>query len=200
MEEEEETIVPINNDLERKIAEAFEVFDHAGNKRIDVREVATIIRGLGCCPTEAEVQEVIVKIEDHQTPGSVHLLQFLPYVSQFITEHKYEPATPEQLLEAFQVLDSEGHGYLTKEHISTLMTQDGEPFTQDELDEMLEIAVDPHTQTIPYEYYINQLMHEPPSEKSTYVLADRIEAEKPPPPPPPRRMSDFLKIADDIEM
>lgn len=38
------------------------------------------------------------------------------------------------------------------------MTQDGEPFTQDELDEMLEIAIDPHTNTIPYEYYINQLM------------------------------------------
>lgn len=38
------------------------------------------------------------------------------------------------------------------------MTQDGEPFNQEELDEMLEIAVDPHSQNIPYEYYINQLM------------------------------------------
>lgn len=38
------------------------------------------------------------------------------------------------------------------------MTQDGEPFNQDELDEMLELAIDPHTQTVPYEYYINQLM------------------------------------------
>lgn len=38
------------------------------------------------------------------------------------------------------------------------MTQDGEPFNQDELDEMLEIAIDPHTQTVPYEYYINKLM------------------------------------------
>lgn len=71
---------------------------------------------------------------------------------------RYQPASPEQLLQAFQTLDQEGHGYLTKEYISTLMTQDGEPFTQDELDEMLEIAIDPHTQTVPYEYYINQLM------------------------------------------
>ncbi|XP_023313204.1 EF-hand calcium-binding domain-containing protein 2 isoform X2 [Anoplophora glabripennis] len=151
-------LVPINNDLERRIADAFEVFDHAGNKTIDVREIATIIRGLGCCPSEAEVQEIIVAVEDPQTPGSVHLSKFLPYVSQIITEHKYQPASPEQLLQAFQTLDQEGHGYLTKEYISTLMTQDGEPFTQDELDEMLEIAIDPHTQTVPYEYYINQLM------------------------------------------
>lgn len=71
---------------------------------------------------------------------------------------RHQPATPEQLLDAFRTLDPEGHGYLHRELISTLMTQDGEPFTQDELDEMLEIAIDPHTETVPYEYYINQLM------------------------------------------
>ncbi|KAF7265947.1 dynein regulatory complex protein 8-like isoform X3 [Rhynchophorus ferrugineus] len=159
MDEEEEDIpVPINNDLERKIADAFEVFDHAGNKTVDIREVGTIVRGLGCCPTEAEIQEIIVAIEDPQTPGSIHLSKFLPYVAQIITEHKYEPASPEELLKAFHTLDPEQRGFLTKECVSTLMTQDGEPFNQDELDEMLEIAIDPHTQTVPYEYYINQLM------------------------------------------
>lgn len=71
---------------------------------------------------------------------------------------RHEPATPEELLQAFRTIDPEGHGYVTLEAISTLMTQDGEPFTQDELDEMLETALDPHTQTVPYEYYINQLM------------------------------------------
>ncbi|XP_066147799.1 dynein regulatory complex protein 8-like isoform X2 [Euwallacea fornicatus] len=155
---QDEIIVPINNDLERKIADAFEVFDHAGNKSIDIREIGTIIRGLGCCPTEAEVQEITVGMEDPASPGSVHLSKFLPYVSQLITEHRYEPANPEVLLEAFKTLDPEQHGYLTKDYMSTLMTQDGEPFNQDELDEMLEIAIDPQTQTIPYEYYINQLM------------------------------------------
>lgn len=91
------------------------------------------------------------------------------------------------------------------------MTQDGEPFTQDELDEMLEIAIDPHTQTVPYEYYINQLMvkpfyifykfvtkfshqFEPKSEKNIYILADRILKENlPPTPVPTRRLSEFLQ-------
>ncbi|XP_050294160.1 dynein regulatory complex protein 8 isoform X2 [Anthonomus grandis grandis] len=160
-DDEEDIPVPINNDLERRIADAFEVFDHAGNKTVDIREIGTILRGLGCCPTEAEVQEITVRVENTEAPGSVHLSKFLPYVSQVITEHRYEPASPESLLEAFRVLDPEEHGFLTKEYISTLMTQDGEPFNQDELDEMLEIAIDPQTQTIPYEYYINQLMFEP---------------------------------------
>nr|XP_022912645.1 EF-hand calcium-binding domain-containing protein 2 [Onthophagus taurus] len=159
MEDVQEQPVVLNNDLERKIFDAFEVFDHAGNKTVDVRDVGTVIRSLGACPTEAELQEMIVLyLEDPVNPGSIHVNKFIPFVSQFITEHKYEPATPDALLEAFHVLDPLGKGYITKEYISTLMTQDGEPFNQDELDEMLEIAIDPHTQTVPYEYYINQLM------------------------------------------
>ncbi|CAG9761703.1 unnamed protein product [Ceutorhynchus assimilis] len=197
--EEDDIPVPINNDLERRIADAFEVFDHAGNKNVDIREIGTIIRGLGCCPTEAEIQEIIVGVENPETPGSVHLSKFLPYVSQLITEHKYEPASPETLLEAFRTLDPEQHGFLTKDYISTLMTQDGEPFNQDELDEMLEIAIDPHTHTIPYEYYINQLMYEPEGEKNVYNLADRVEREKPPPPAAStRRLSEYLKMAEEL--
>lgn len=41
-----------------------------------------------------------------------------------------EAASPEKLLEAFKVLDVDAKGYLTKEYISKVMMQDGEPFTQ----------------------------------------------------------------------
>ncbi|KAF5296054.1 hypothetical protein FQA39_LY12676 [Lamprigera yunnana] len=150
--------VPITNDLERRIAEVFEIFDHASNKTIDLREVGTVVRALGCCPSEAEIQEILIACEDLNMPGSIHLSKFLPHVSQMLMEHKHEPASPEKLLEAFRVLDSEGKGFITKEHITMVMTQDGEPFSQEELDEMLEIAIDPLTQTVPYEYYLNKLM------------------------------------------
>lgn len=69
-----------------------------------------------------------------------------------------EAALPEKLLEAFKVLDPENKGYLAKEYISKLMTEEGEPFTQEELDEMMAAAVDAQTGHIPYEYYINSLM------------------------------------------
>jgi hypothetical protein len=36
--------------------------------------------------------------------------------------------------------------------------EEGEPFTQEELDEMMAAAVDGETGNIPYEYYINHLM------------------------------------------
>lgn len=42
-----------------RIEEAFDVFDHEQNKTVDVREVGTIIRSLGCYPNEAELQDMI---------------------------------------------------------------------------------------------------------------------------------------------
>ncbi|KAK4873249.1 hypothetical protein RN001_015278 [Aquatica leii] len=99
--------VPITNELERRIAEAFEIFDHGGNKTIDIREVGTVVRALGCCPSEAEIQEILIACEDLNMPGSIHLSKFLPHVTQMLMEHRHEPASPEKLLEAFHVLDPE---------------------------------------------------------------------------------------------
>ncbi|XP_047106545.1 dynein regulatory complex protein 8 [Schistocerca piceifrons] len=148
------------SDLEKRIIEAFEVFDHAGNKSIDVREVCTIVRSLGCCPTEAEIQEILVAVEDQETSGSVQLDKFLPVMKQIIQENRLQPASPEELLKAFLTLDPENKGYLTKDFLSKAMMEEGEPFTQEELDEMMAIAIDGETGNIPYEYYINQLMVE----------------------------------------
>lgn len=69
-----------------------------------------------------------------------------------------QPAPPEKLLEAFQLLDVDGKGYVSKEYLSNLMISEGEPFSQEELDEMMATAVDNTTGMIPYEYYLNQLM------------------------------------------
>lgn len=69
-----------------------------------------------------------------------------------------EPAAPEKLLEAFQVLDPEGKGYVTKDFMTRIMLEEGEPFTNEELEEMMAVAVDSSTHVIPYEYYLNQLM------------------------------------------
>lgn len=68
------------------------------------------------------------------------------------------PASPEKLLKAFLTLDHDGKGYLTKEFLSKIMIEEGEPFTQEELDEMMAVVIDGETGNIPYEYYINHLM------------------------------------------
>lgn len=41
-----------------------------------------------------------------------------------------EAASPEKLLEAFQVLDPDAKGFVTRDYIGKLMMDEGEPFTQ----------------------------------------------------------------------
>ena len=60
------TTDPLTPELRLKVHEAFRVFDHENNNTVDVREVGTIIRSLGFCPSEAELQEVLRDMEDPQ--------------------------------------------------------------------------------------------------------------------------------------
>nr|XP_022908550.1 EF-hand calcium-binding domain-containing protein 2-like isoform X2 [Onthophagus taurus] len=159
-DEDEETKIKLNNELEQKIFDAFELFDHVGNKTVESQDIGTIIRSLGSCPLESDIEQMVFKdLEDHKNRGTVHVNKFIPVASSFITAHKYEPPSPDALLEAFHVLDPLGKGYITREYITQLMTEKGEPFSQDEIDEMLEVAIDPSTQTVPYEFYINKLVN-----------------------------------------
>ncbi|XP_013178502.1 PREDICTED: EF-hand calcium-binding domain-containing protein 2 isoform X1 [Papilio xuthus] len=175
MARKEEPKIQPNNELEQKIIEAFEVFDHSGKQVVDVREIGTILRSLGCCPTEAEVQEVILATENKEATGNVPLINFLPYMCKAMIEHRFYPASAEILLAAFRYFDKDGRGYLTKERFTQLMLEEGEPFSQEEFDEMMQTALDPVTSNITYEYYINQLMVAP---KHVYEIADMFEEER----------------------
>jgi Ca2+-binding EF-hand superfamily protein len=47
-------------ELDKKIIDAFVVFDHAGTNTVDVREVGTIIRSLGEIVFQFKTLEVII--------------------------------------------------------------------------------------------------------------------------------------------
>ena len=49
------------------------------------REIGTIIRSLGFCPSEAELQEVTRDMETPNLVGYVHLDRFLPVVAKIFT-------------------------------------------------------------------------------------------------------------------
>ncbi|GAB0187148.1 dynein regulatory complex protein 8 [Grus japonensis] len=104
-------------EIEKKIIEAFEVFDHECNKTVDVREIGSIVRSLGCFPTEAELHELLAK-----------------------------------------ALDDNKCGYITKEELVKYLTEEGEPFTQEEMEDMLSSALDPETNTVRYRDYISMMV------------------------------------------
>ncbi|KYO23852.1 dynein regulatory complex protein 8 isoform X2 [Alligator mississippiensis] len=145
-------------DIQKKITEAFEVFDHESNKTVDVREVGTIIRSLGCCPSEAELRDMLAEVEEEEPTGYIHLEKFLPMMTKVLMEKRYRPIPEDVLLHAFEVLDQNKNGYLTKQELIKCMTEEGEPFTQEEMEEMLSAAIDPETNKIRYKDYISMMV------------------------------------------
>ncbi|XP_025412198.1 dynein regulatory complex protein 8-like isoform X2 [Sipha flava] len=136
------------------IADAFDIFDHSGNRTIDVRE-------LGYVPSQADLRELAVNVEDHEATGTVHLAAFLPYVENAISEYKYQPASASELLSAFRALDPDRTGMISRECIESALKHDGEPFEDEELEEMMSVAaVETATgsMVIPYELYINKIL------------------------------------------
>ncbi|XP_046825772.1 dynein regulatory complex protein 8-like isoform X3 [Vespa crabro] len=143
--------------LEKRLCEAFDVFDNARNNEVDVRDLGTIIRALGCVVTEAELQEIQVQVED-VVNNCVPLNKYVEYMHKAISERKFKPAEPEDLLKAFQLLDPDNRGYIMKDDLEKALMEMGEPFTKDEVADMMAIACDPATKKIHYEYYINLLI------------------------------------------
>ncbi|XP_073401247.1 dynein regulatory complex protein 8 isoform X2 [Dendrobates tinctorius] len=141
------------SDLQKRITEAFEVFDHESNKTVDVREIGTIIRSLGCCPTEGELHDMLAEVEEEEPTGYIRFQKFFPMMTKVLLERRYRPIPEDILLRAFEVLDEKKKGFLTKDELIKYMTEEGEPFTQEEMEEMISASVDPDKNIVPYKEF-----------------------------------------------
>ena len=57
-------------------------------------------------------------------PRTATLMMMMMMTSDMVV--RYKPATEDQLMKAFQTLDTEGQGFLTQEQLSKLMMEEGE--------------------------------------------------------------------------
>ncbi|XP_066450659.1 dynein regulatory complex protein 8 [Eleutherodactylus coqui] len=160
MAEEKEAAEALVSDLQKRITEAFEVFDHENNKTVDVREIGTIIRSLGCCPTEGELHDMLAEVEEEEPTGYIRFEKFLPMMTKVLLERRYRPIPEDVLLRAFEVLDEKNKGFLTKDELLKYMTEEGEPFTQEEIEEMISASVHPDKNIVPYKEYIAMMVVE----------------------------------------
>ncbi|NXV70999.1 DRC8 protein, partial [Atlantisia rogersi] len=91
------------------------------------REIGSVVRSLGCFPTEAEVHELLaqVNVEEEEEPtGYIHLEKFLPVMTKVLLNRSYQPIPEDVLLHAFEALDENKCGYITKEELIKYMTEE----------------------------------------------------------------------------
>ncbi|XP_062379182.1 dynein regulatory complex protein 8 [Sardina pilchardus] len=158
MADDKDNAEAILSEVHKKISDAFDLFDHEFNKTVDVREIGTIIRSLGCFPSEVELHDVISEAEDEEPMGYIRFERFLPVMTRVLMERKFQPITEDLLLQAFEVLDQQNKGYLEAEELTKYMTLEGEPFTQEEMEEMLSAALDPEKNVVAYKDFVSMMV------------------------------------------
>ncbi|XP_027967650.1 dynein regulatory complex protein 8 isoform X3 [Eumetopias jubatus] len=122
------------------------------------REIGTIVRSLGCCPSEGQLHDLLAEVEEEEPTGYIRFEKFLPVMTKVLLERRYRPSPEDTLLRAFEVLDPSKRGFLTKEELIKYMTEEGEPFSQEEMEEMLSAAIDPESNSIHYKDYIAMMV------------------------------------------
>uniref|UniRef100_A0A8D2QUA4 EF-hand domain-containing protein n=1 Tax=Zosterops lateralis melanops TaxID=1220523 RepID=A0A8D2QUA4_ZOSLA len=155
-------------EIKKKATEAFEVFDRESNQTVDVREIGCIIRSLGCFPSEAEIQELIEKMEVEEAGGFVHLEKFLPVVTKVLLDRRTYTGKREGIrcivLFLFYSVRIKRRSFQGKSSQSLkgqniiLCCLSGEPFNQEEMEDMLAIALDPESDTFHYRDYRKKLV------------------------------------------
>ncbi|XP_059001191.1 dynein regulatory complex protein 8 isoform X6 [Mustela nigripes] len=146
-------------DLKEATSPVFTWTDHIARwLLVRWREIGTIIRSLGCCPSEGELHDLIAEVEEEEPTGYIRYEKFLPVMTEVLLERRYRPIPEDTLLRAFEVLDPSKRGFLTREELIKYMTEEGEPFSQEEMEEMLSAAVDPESNSIHYKDYIAMMV------------------------------------------
>ncbi|XP_037093147.1 dynein regulatory complex protein 8-like, partial [Pollicipes pollicipes] len=171
---------PFTAHLERRITKLFEALDTEGTGRVDVHELGTLIRSVGCCPSESDLQEMVTQLEEEGQPGLIRLETVMPYIIQCVEDRKYPSATAEQLLQAFEVLaeeqegleeivrgpsgpakkekKEEDEGTIPQDKLVHILTEEGEHFSQEEVEEMLSVVSASDSARVDYTEFVKQLV------------------------------------------
>ncbi|KAG8707900.1 phosphorylase kinase, delta [Ceratobasidium sp. 394] len=114
--------------------EAFSFFDKNGDGTISADELGIVMRSLGRCPSDAELQGIIGQgDQDHN--GTIDLEEFLTMMSGM-----QGTSADDEMREAFQVFDKDGSGQISPEELKIMMSSLGENLTDSEVQEMIKEA------------------------------------------------------------
>ena len=71
-------------EVQKMIKDAFSLFDKDSKGVCDVREVGTVVRHLGICPTEIELRDMITEIEEEEPTGFIRFEKFERMMSRIL--------------------------------------------------------------------------------------------------------------------
>uniref|UniRef100_A0A0E0M766 EF-hand domain-containing protein n=1 Tax=Oryza punctata TaxID=4537 RepID=A0A0E0M766_ORYPU len=119
----------------KEIKEAFDLFDTDGSGTIDPKELNVAMRALGFELTPEQIHQMIAEV-DKDGSGTIDFDEFV----HMMTDKMGERDAREELNKAFKIIDKDNNGKISDVDIQRLAIETGEPFTLDEVREMIEAA------------------------------------------------------------
>lgn len=130
------------------------MFDRDGDGQVECEELGTVLRASNRLPSEAEISEFKLKILNSKKtfsfPDLLTILSKLPVIDS--------SALRSALLDAFRVFDQQGNGEIGTQELRHIMTSLGEKMTDQEAQEMIQLADPNETGVIKYELFVDKLV------------------------------------------
>lgn len=132
----------------------FAVYDKNGNGKIEVKELATMIRALGHPLTPAEAA-TMVKDADKNGNGVIDFNEFVKVVE---ANRPGPKQTADELMEAFRTFDKDGNGSISLVELKQHLTSLGDPMTVEEVEAMFKGADTNHDGKVCYSEFVNVML------------------------------------------
>ncbi|KAJ1945123.1 myosin II light chain [Linderina macrospora] len=139
--------------------EAFGLFDRTGEGKVPLSSLGTLLRALGQNPTEADVHDITGDVDpSDETKG----VSFDEFVNIVMRPGGFNSASSEasfnEFVQAFQVFDRDGNGFISAGELRYVLTSLGEALSDVEVDELLKgVPMDKHG-NINYEEFVRTLI------------------------------------------
>lgn len=134
--------------LER-LQNAFDLFDEDCDNKIDCSFLEPALRAIGFNPRPEEVEDMIA--DAGNKPISFNAFLYI------VSRHSRCVHPEDELIDAFRVFDREKTGYIPVSQIKTILTSINHPFTEDQIDELLE-HLDTQKGNVDYKALVNLIL------------------------------------------
>ena len=133
--------------------EAFQAFDKDGNGSITTKELGTVMRSLGQNLSEAEIKEMI-DIVDEDKNGTIDFQEFLHLMARKMKIIDKE----EELLDAFNILDRDGSGKISKYELRYIIMSTDSKIKGDDIEDIIKTVGTDEEGKIDLQDFIDILM------------------------------------------
>ena len=138
---------------DEEIKAAFEVFDKDKDGKITGEELGTVIRALGKCPLQSEVNQWM-----KEAGGESATIDVSTFKTYFNKKMRRPEDTERDMREAFKALDKEGNGLISEAELRQILMNLGEALEPYEVDSLLR-QVDVNTEgEIQYDKFVDLLV------------------------------------------